>query len=84
MVKSKNIKLTETHNKELYAAMLILENPGIAIKVANLIGKPIEKGIDALPTIWRNKIVTLTKSTLLYLLAIAAITILGKPKKNFK
>ena len=38
------MNLTEKDRQELLKAMLLLENPGIAAKITNLIGTPIEKG----------------------------------------
>ena len=41
---------------ELGAAKRLLENPGFAIKVTNLIGLPIEKGFAMLPANWMAKV----------------------------
>lgn len=59
------MNLTEEHRKELLSAMLLLENPGIAAKVTNLIGIPIEKGLDMLPANWNEKIGEISKNALL-------------------
>lgn len=42
--------MTETDVVELKRAKMILENPGFAMKAVNYLGKPIEKGLEALPT----------------------------------
>lgn len=58
-------KITEEHKEELHKAMLILENPSIAAKVTNIIGKPIEFGLDKLPENWNSKIGEVTQVALL-------------------
>ena len=43
------MKISSVHAKELQHAYFLLENPGFAIKIANTVGKPAEKLIEALP-----------------------------------
>lgn len=57
--------LTETHKQELRSAMLLLENPGIAAKIVNFIGMPIEKGFELLPKNWNRKVGEATQKALL-------------------
>ena len=57
--------ITKKHREELHNAMLLLENPGIAAKITNLIGKPIEIGIAMLPDRWNEKVGAITKNALL-------------------
>jgi len=52
------------HLLELKLAKSLLEKPGFAIKASNLIGKPIERGIELLPDSWGQKVVELTKEAL--------------------
>jgi hypothetical protein len=59
------MKLTETHLQELRSAMLLLENPGMAAKITNLIGMPVEKGFELLPKNWNKKIGEVTKKALM-------------------
>jgi len=42
--------------EQLRVAKTILENPGITAKLTNLLGAPIERGLDLLPNNWREKI----------------------------
>ena len=42
-----------------------MENPGIAIKITNIIGIPIEEGIKKLPKSWSEKIGKITNKALL-------------------
>ena len=41
---------------DLKKAKKILENPGLAAKITDLIGTPIEKGFKLLPDNWNTKI----------------------------
>lgn len=55
----------EGDRKELQTAKNLLENPGVAAKVTDLIGTPIEKAIDTLPQKWKGKIGGITESALM-------------------
>jgi hypothetical protein len=59
------MNLTKTHQQELHSAMLMLENPGIAAKITNLIGMPIQIGFELLPENWNRKIGEVTKKALM-------------------
>lgn len=71
--------LTDNHQQELKKAVLILENPGIAAKITNYIGKPIEKGLELLPENWNEKIGEVTKAALLKATDAAVLTMDDKP-----
>ena len=43
------MKMTTTDLAELTRAKTILENPGLAAKMTNLIGMPFEKALNAPP-----------------------------------
>lgn len=60
-----SIHVNEKDIKALQEAKLLLENPGIAIKIANTIGSPIQKGIDLLPKDWNQKLGEITQNSLL-------------------
>jgi EcsC protein family len=77
-----NTKLSESDRKELQLAKKLLENPGIAIKITNIIGIPIEKGIEKLPKKWSDKIGEITKTALLKASEAAIFTIKNKPGEN--
>ena len=74
-----NQTISESHKKELNSAMLLLENPGIAAKITNLIGTPIEKGLEMLPKNWNEKIGEVTKSALLKASEAAIFTLKDNP-----
>lgn len=56
--------LSEQHLNELKAAKLLLENPGLAARLTNIVGKPIEVVFQTLPKQWKEKIHSVTHSSL--------------------
>ena len=60
-----NSQLTPAHMEELLHAKQLLENPGLAAKITNFIGSPIEVGFKMLPPDWREKIGEITTNTLM-------------------
>ncbi|WP_324720517.1 EcsC family protein [Salinimicrobium sp. HB62] len=54
------MNLKDSELKELKQAKELLENPGLAAKITNYIGMPLEKGMELLPKDWNGKIVKLT------------------------
>jgi hypothetical protein len=59
------MNLTEAHQHELQTAISLLENPGLASKITNLIGMPVEKGLKFLPRNWNHKIGEVTREALM-------------------
>jgi hypothetical protein len=79
------IEFPEKDRKDLQFAKNLLENPGIAAKVTNLIGTPIEKGIGLLPDNWNQNIVSVTQAALFKASDAAIFTmknIPGEPSSN--
>ena len=66
--------INSEHLEELRIAKQLLENPGFAIKASNLLGKPIEKGIDLLPAKWQEKVGEFTRDALMGALKGALLT----------
>ena len=58
----------------LRTAKKILENPSMAAKITNAIGKPVEIGMELLPEKWNEVVGDATKKALLYSLEGALIT----------
>lgn len=58
------VALTDEHLQQLQRAKNLLENPGIAAKMTNLIGAPIEKGFELLPDNWSKTIGSVTETAL--------------------
>lgn len=77
-----NLTITEDHVKELLRAKQLLENPGLAAKITNLIGSPIEKGIDSLPKKWSDKLGKITTNSLLKATNAAVFTMKDKSVKK--
>jgi hypothetical protein len=50
--------------KELSVAKRLLENPGLAAKMSDFIGGPIEKGFELLPDNWANNLGGVTRAAL--------------------
>ncbi|MBT4522087.1 MAG: EcsC family protein [Halieaceae bacterium] len=59
------MSLSSIEFKELQAAKILLENPGVAARLTHLIGTPIEKGLDLLPQDWSEKVQELTQAALI-------------------
>ncbi|MBB1438169.1 EcsC family protein [Shewanella sp. SG41-4] len=57
--------ISESHKKELLVAKSLLENPGLAVKITNFIGTPIEKGLALLPANWNKNIAKVTEKSLI-------------------
>ena len=64
---------------DLKKAKTLLENPGLAAKIANLLGTPIEKGFSLLPENWNQKIGELTRTALSKAVQAAVLTIRDSP-----
>jgi hypothetical protein len=56
-------------------AIDLLENPGLAAKLTNVIGMPFEKAFDRLPEKWIDAIQTITRRSLRHALDVAVKTI---------
>lgn len=67
---------------DLKKAKALLENPGIAAKIANLLGTPIEKGFELLPANWNTKVGEVTKNALLTATEAAIFTMKSSSKEN--
>ena len=50
---------------DLKLAKQLIENPGLAARITNLLGRPIEKGLEALPKEWNEKLATIAQKSLL-------------------
>lgn len=68
---------------QLLAAKNILENPGMAAKLTNLLGSPIEKGFELLPDNWRDKVGAATRQALTMALKGALLTMDAGAKESY-
>jgi len=65
---------------DLIKAKALLENPGIAAKITNLIGTPIERGFELLPANWNEKVGQITKAALVKAMKTAVFTMNASPR----
>lgn len=72
------MKLREEDKQELIVAKSLLENPGIAMKITNVVGTPIEKGLNSLPQKTKAKIGSVSNSALLKAAEAAIFTMKNK------
>jgi len=73
--------LSESEQKELQLARHLLENPGLAARITNVIGMPLEKGIERLPKNWGAQIGKITRAALLKASGAAIFTLKDVPGK---
>jgi len=64
---------------DLKKAKALLENPGLAAKITNFLGAPIEKGFSLLPENWNLKIGELTQTALSKAVQAAVLTMKDSP-----
>lgn len=67
--------LTSAEIEDLKVARNLLENPGLAVKISNVIGSPIEKGFAMLPQKWEQVINDATRKSIETALNLALWTI---------
>lgn len=73
--------LSDQHRDELQQAKYVLENPGLAIKMSNVLGSPVEKGLALLPPEVNRTIVRVATKSLEMALDLA-ISTLGAQKRE--
>jgi hypothetical protein len=73
------MELTEIDKKQLQVAKNLLENPGLAARITNLFGVPIEKGIELLPDNWNQNISKITQAALMQAADAAVFTMKDIP-----
>lgn len=71
----------QTDWDDLKSAKRLLEQPGMAVKITNLLGVPIEKSFSLLPENWKMKIGAVTQSALLKAIHAAIFTMRNRPGK---
>ncbi len=67
--------------EELRYAKSLLENPGLAVRLTNLLGAPIEKGFELLPAKWYDTVQKATNKSLHTALDFAIVTMGDKAKR---
>lgn len=79
MTDSLEQEFTEADLNDLREAKTKLEYPSLTVKIANLVGRPIETGFKLLPKNWNKKVSEVTKTALLKGLEFSIYT-MGKPE----
>ncbi len=69
------MNLSDAHQQELRSAVQLLENPGMAARITNLIGMPVEKGMQFLPGNWNQRITEVTRKALMKAADVAIFSI---------
>lgn len=59
------MQLSELEHQELQVAKNLLENPGLAARITNFVGTPIEKGFDLLPDKLNKNVGEITQAALM-------------------
>jgi hypothetical protein len=72
------LDLSAEDSKDLRYAKGLLENPGLAAKLSNIIGVPIEKGFAMLPAKWTDAVNQASKAALEKALKVAVSTLGNK------
>jgi hypothetical protein len=67
--------LSSADLNDLRRAKQLLEHPGLAIRLTNLIGEPIERGFEMLPASWAEVVSNATKNALQKALRVAVGTL---------
>lgn len=75
------MELAHEDKNRLEYALELLENPGLAAKMTNVMGVPIEKAFSYLPAKWSGSIQKITHQSLTHALDIAVKTIDPEEKK---
>ena len=82
---------SESDKNELQAAKSLLETPSFIARITDLVGKPIEAGLELLPEDWNEGIAEVTRAALLngisyfkvsWLCLFSASPICRPPQKN--
>ncbi len=74
--------LTELDAQQLQVAKNLLENPGLAVRMTDFIGAPIEKGFQLLPANWNENIGEVTQTALLKATEAAIFTLQDTPDEG--
>ena len=76
------MSITDTDLEDLTYAVRLLENPGLAAKITNVLGQPIEKGFKLLPENFNSVVTSATEKSLNLALETALMTMDKKPEQT--
>lgn len=69
------MKMSAEHLAELREAKRLLENPGLAARISNLVGSPVEAAMERLPASWQKRVGGATEHALQYAMKGALFTL---------
>lgn len=75
-----NATLQAKDLQDLRTAKSLLENPGLAVRLANLIGTPIEKGFKLLPQGWTEAVHAAARKALMRAMEVAVASLGRQPQ----
>jgi hypothetical protein len=75
-----NATLQAKDLSDLRQAKLLLENPGLAVRLANLVGTPIEKGFKLLPKGWTEAVHSAARGALMRAIDVAIASLSKRPR----
>ena len=75
-----NATLQAKDLQDLRQAKSLLENPGLAVRLANLVGTPIEKGFKLLPQGWTDAVHSAARGALMRALDVAVASLGTRPR----
>ena len=69
------VPISDDDRSALASAKETLENPGLAVKIVDIVGAPVEKALTLLPPDWRDVVQTVTNKALMTALGAAVATL---------
>ena len=75
------MELSARDRDDLEAAVAILENPGLAPRLMEIIGLPLDKAMSVLPANWKRVVGSASQKTLMKVLELALLTMEESKKK---
>lgn len=72
--------LSKSDLDDLRRAKELLENPGLAARLSNLVGSPVEKGVKMLPARWQKGVHKATEAALMKALDVAVSSLGERPR----
>ncbi len=76
------VTLTQEETKDLHLAKSLLESPGLAAKLTNFLGSPLEKSLHLLPDSLADLVLTSSEKVLLWSVNSAIVTMKPTIEKN--
>jgi hypothetical protein len=75
-------EMAQVDYRALREAKRLLEHPGLTSRIADILGKPIERGFDLLPGDWQERVSKATRAALMKGLNLVAGTLSGTEERR--